>query len=199
LKKNKIILHYKGGTSVKLVPSAWNTLILGPRRHVHDKDTWGKFLHGSRYQVTEARSVASLMYKECFKGSIKSNIEPTLGQIHKYETHNAIKNDTGIPLLCNFFTSPEKVSSVVFSILESMKKQKIRFHGVPFLEVVWLFQKRVKLAPKICLFKTILTSVKNTRSLGNIFNFKESEKSLIMDSQPFSEFSLLSSKKYKSN
>ena len=36
-----------------------------------------------------------------------------------------------------------------------------------------------------------------TRSLDNIFNFKESEKSLTMDSLPFSRFSLLSLKKVK--
>jgi hypothetical protein len=40
--------------------------------------------------------------------------------------------------------------------------------------------------------------VSKTRSLENIFNFKESEKSLTMDSQPFSKFSLLIPKKYKS-
>jgi hypothetical protein len=54
-----------------------------------------------------------------------------------------------------------------------------------------------KLAPKGCLFKTILTSVKKTISLNNLFNFKESEKNLTMDSQPFSKFNLLSPKKYK--
>jgi hypothetical protein len=54
-----------------------------------------------------------------------------------------------------------------------------------------------KLAPKRCLFKTILMSVTQTRSHGNLFNFNESKKSLTMDSQPFSRFSLLSPKKYK--
>jgi hypothetical protein len=41
------------------------------------------------------------------------------------------------------------------------------------------------MALKRCLFKTILTSVTKTISLGNLFNFKESEKSLAMDSLPF--------------
>jgi hypothetical protein len=45
--------------------------------------------------------------------------------------------------------------------------------------------------------QTILTSVIETRSLDDIFNFKESEKSLTMESQTFSKFSLLSPKKYK--
>jgi hypothetical protein len=42
LKKNKIMLRYKGGTSVSsiLVPSARNTLMLKARRHVQEKDTW---------------------------------------------------------------------------------------------------------------------------------------------------------------
>ena len=48
-----------------------------------------------------------------------------------------------------------------------------------------------------CRFKTILRSVIKTRSLDNLFNFKESEKRLTMDLLPFSRFSLLSSKKVK--
>jgi hypothetical protein len=39
-----------------------------------------------------------------------------------------------------------------------------------------------KLAPVRRQFKTILMSVKRTRSLCYFFNFKESEKSLTMDS-----------------
>ena len=39
-----------------------------------------------------------------------------------------------------------------------------------------------KLATKRRLFKTILTSVIKTRSLGHFFIFKESEKILTMDS-----------------
>jgi hypothetical protein len=50
-----------------------------------------------------------------------------------------------------------------------------------------------KLASKRCLFKTILTSVTKTRSLNNIFIFKDPEKRLTMDSvrdvllDPFNE------------
>jgi hypothetical protein len=69
---------------------------------VQDKDTWGKFLHGSRCQVAEVRSAARLAYKECFKGLVESKTEPILGQRRKDETHNAIKKDTVRPLLCNF-------------------------------------------------------------------------------------------------
>jgi hypothetical protein len=78
-----------------------------------------------------------------------------------------------------------------------MKKCKRRLQGVSFSEIVWSVRKRGKLAPKRRLFKTILKSVTKTRSLENIFNFKESEKRLTMDSQPFYGFSLLSQKKYK--
>jgi hypothetical protein len=69
-----------------LVPSAWNILILKARRHVQEKDTRRKFLHRSRCQVTGARSATRLAYKECFKGSVERNREPTLGQICKDET-----------------------------------------------------------------------------------------------------------------
>jgi hypothetical protein len=68
-----------------------------------------------------------------------------------------------------------------------------------FFVVSPIISKRVKFAPKIRLFKALLTSVTKTRSLDNLFDFKESEKSLAMDSQPFSKFSLLSPKKYKIN
>ena len=47
-----------------LVPSAWNILMLIARKHVKEKDTRGKFLHVSRCEVAEARSVARLAYKE---------------------------------------------------------------------------------------------------------------------------------------
>jgi hypothetical protein len=62
LKKNKRTLRYKGGMSFSsiLVPSARNTLMLKARRHVQEKDTQGKFLHGSRCQVIEAKC-----YKAC--------------------------------------------------------------------------------------------------------------------------------------
>jgi hypothetical protein len=63
----------------ELVPSAWNILMLRERRHVQDKDTRGKFLHGSRCQVAEARSATRIAYKECFKGFVERNMEMTLG------------------------------------------------------------------------------------------------------------------------
>jgi hypothetical protein len=48
--------------------------------------------------------------------------------------------------------------------------------------------KRVKLMPSRCSFWTNLTSVKGTRSLRDVFIFRESKKSLTMDSEgvPFS-------------
>jgi hypothetical protein len=39
---------------------ARNTLMLRERRHVQEKDTWGKFLHGSRCQVAKEN-----FYKVC--------------------------------------------------------------------------------------------------------------------------------------
>jgi hypothetical protein len=71
-----------------LVPSARNILILRARRHVQEKDTWGKFLHESRCQVVEEKSATRLAYKACFKGSIESNMEPTLGQRRRDENVN---------------------------------------------------------------------------------------------------------------
>jgi hypothetical protein len=57
LKKNKRMIRYKEGMSVTsiLVPSARNILMLIARKHVQGKDTQGKFLHGSRCHVTEAK------------------------------------------------------------------------------------------------------------------------------------------------
>ena len=77
----------------KLVPSAWNILMLKARRHVQDKDTRGKFIYGLRCQITKEKGAARLAYKECFKGSVESNMDLTLGQRCKYETHNAINHD----------------------------------------------------------------------------------------------------------
>jgi hypothetical protein len=51
----------------KLVPSAWNILMLRARRHVHDKDTRGKFLHGSRCQIVEARMLQGLHIRNASK------------------------------------------------------------------------------------------------------------------------------------
>jgi hypothetical protein len=45
-----------------------------------------------------------------------------------------------------------------------------------------LARKRGKLAPNLCLLKIILTSVTKTISLSDLFIFKESKKSLTMDS-----------------
>jgi hypothetical protein len=66
-----------------LVSRARNILMLKERRYVQEKDTRGKFLHGSRCEVTEARSATRLAYKECFKGSVERNMELELGQRRK--------------------------------------------------------------------------------------------------------------------
>jgi hypothetical protein len=75
------MLRYKGGTSVAsiLVPSARNTLMLIARRHVQEKDTRENSSMGQGVR-SQRQSATRLVYKACFKGSVESNMEPTLGQ-----------------------------------------------------------------------------------------------------------------------
>jgi hypothetical protein len=62
LKKNKIMLRYKGGSSVIdiLVPSAQNTWILGAKGHMQEKYTREKSSMGQRCQDAEAK-----FYRAC--------------------------------------------------------------------------------------------------------------------------------------
>jgi hypothetical protein len=62
LKKNKRMIHYKGGTSVTdiLVPSARNALMVKERGHMSKKGHSGKIPHGSRCQDIEDKC-----YKAC--------------------------------------------------------------------------------------------------------------------------------------
>jgi hypothetical protein len=79
LKKNKRMLRYKGGTSVavrKLVPSAWNILMLRERRHAHDKDTQGKFLHGSRYQIAREKVLQGFCLRNALKAQLIATWSP---------------------------------------------------------------------------------------------------------------------------
>jgi hypothetical protein len=57
LKKNKIMLHYKGGSSVEniLVPSAQNIRMLREKGHMQEKDTREKSSRGQRCQDVEAK------------------------------------------------------------------------------------------------------------------------------------------------
>jgi hypothetical protein len=48
---------------------------------------------------SQRQSATRLVYKACFKGSIESNMEPTLGQIPRYE--NAINKKQWNLLQCN--------------------------------------------------------------------------------------------------
>jgi hypothetical protein len=89
-----------------LVPSTRNILMLRERRHVQEKDTWGKFLHGSRCQVTEERSATRLAYKACFKGSVESNMEPAL--VQRCRDANAIKKDTMKPPSMQFLRAQRR-------------------------------------------------------------------------------------------
>jgi hypothetical protein len=97
------------------------------------KDTRGGFLHGSRYQVAKARSSTRLAYKECFKGSVERNMEPSLGQ--RCRDANVIKQDTMRPLTCNFYEPRESKIGSFFMFRES-EKCKRRLKGVPFSEIV---------------------------------------------------------------
>jgi hypothetical protein len=56
LKKNKRILHYKGGSSVAniSVPSAQNTWMFRAKVHMQEKDTWEKSSRGKRCQDPKA-------------------------------------------------------------------------------------------------------------------------------------------------
>jgi hypothetical protein len=118
---------------IVLVPSARNILMLRARRHVQEKDTQGKFLHGSRCQVVEARSATRLVYKACFKGLVERNMELTLCQ--RCKDGNVIKKDTMRPLQCNFYNPKEGKLGIFFMFRES-KKCKRRLKGVPFSEIV---------------------------------------------------------------
>jgi hypothetical protein len=102
-----------------LFPSARNILMLKARRHVQEKDTRGKFLHGSRYQVAEAKSAIRLTYKTRFKGSVEINMEPTLGQ--RCRDTNVIKQDTMRPLQCDFYKPREGKLGSFFTFRESEK------------------------------------------------------------------------------
>jgi hypothetical protein len=81
LKKNKRILHYKGGTSVTniLVPGARNILMLRARGHMHKGDTWKK---PSWVKVSSCRGkgLQGLCIRHASYGSIESNMEPALGK-----------------------------------------------------------------------------------------------------------------------
>jgi hypothetical protein len=102
-----------------LVPSTRNILILRARRHVHEKDTQGNFLHGSRCQIAEEKRVTRLVYKECFKGLVEINMEPTLGQRRRDE--NVIRQDTMRPLQCNFYEPKEGKLGIFFTFREFEK------------------------------------------------------------------------------
>ena len=50
--------------SRKLVPSAWNIMVLSARRNGKDKDTREKFSMGQGVRLERKKSVARLVYKE---------------------------------------------------------------------------------------------------------------------------------------
>ena len=80
---------------------------------------------------TQRQNATRLAYKACFKGSVESNMEPTLGQNTGMQMQLARHNETPFNVI---LTSPEKVNFVVFSFLESLKKHKRRLHWGTFFE-----------------------------------------------------------------
>ena len=86
LKKNEIILYYKGGTSVAgiLIPSARNTLMLRERGHMQKKDTRK---NPSWVKVSRRRGkvLQGLRIRHSSDGSVESNMELTLGERRRYE------------------------------------------------------------------------------------------------------------------
>jgi hypothetical protein len=60
---------------------------------------------------SQRQSATRLACKACFKGSVESNMEPTLGQ--RCRNENAISRHDEIPFNV-FLMSPKKVSSMVF-------------------------------------------------------------------------------------
>jgi hypothetical protein len=93
----------------------------------------------------------------------------------------ANETPNGNVLQCKF-NKPREGKLGRFSYLESLKKHKRRLQWGTFFEDSLVGSKKGKLAPIRRRFKTILTRVTRTRSLDHFFIFKESEKSLTMDS-----------------
>ena len=138
----------------------------------------GKILQGPKVSRRSGKVLQGLCIRHASDGLVESNMDPTLGQRMQMRL---IRHNDNI-LQCNF-NEPREGKLDGFSFLESLKKRKRRLHqGTFFEKQSSQFKKRGKLAPKRRLFKTILMSVIKTISLGNLFNFKESEKRLTMDS-----------------
>jgi hypothetical protein len=95
---------------------------------------------------------------------------------------NAVnKTHNGNVLRCKF-NEPREGKLSGFSYLESLKKHKRRLHWGTFFKDSLVGSKKGKLTPIRHRFKTILMSVTRTRSLSYFFIFKESKKSLTMNS-----------------
>jgi hypothetical protein len=79
----------------------------------------------------KGKSVAKLAFKEFFEGLVNSNMKPTLVQICKDETYDAMKYDTRRVLHVKFYEPGESKHSG-FSHLESLKNTKRRLQIVHF-------------------------------------------------------------------
>jgi hypothetical protein len=62
------MLRYKGGSSDAniLVPSERNTLMVGEKGHMQEKETWEKSSMGQGVK-TQRQSATRLVYKSCFR------------------------------------------------------------------------------------------------------------------------------------
>jgi hypothetical protein len=111
LKKNKRMLRYKRGTSVTGKKTSSKCMehtnaqckeICAGYRHS------GKFLHGSRCQITREKVLQGLHLRNALKVQLNSNMKPTSGQRHKDETCDAIKYETTRLLPCGFLQAQRR-------------------------------------------------------------------------------------------
>jgi hypothetical protein len=81
LKKNKIMLRYKGGTSVAdiLVRSARNTQMLRARGHMQERDTQ-KSPQWVKVSRRRGKMIQGLCIRHASNGSVESNMELALDQ-----------------------------------------------------------------------------------------------------------------------
>jgi hypothetical protein len=85
-----------------------------------------KILHGPKVSRHREKVLQGLCIRHSSDGSFESNMEATLGQIHRYA--NMInKTCNGNVLRCNF-NVPREGKLDDFSYLESLKKHKRRLH-----------------------------------------------------------------------
>jgi hypothetical protein len=101
---------------------------------VQSKDTQKKSLLGTKVSGRRGKVLQGLRIRHASDGSVKSNMEPTLDQICRYE-NMVNKTHNGNVLQCKF-NEPREGKLDDFSYLESLKIVKGDSNGVPFSKVV---------------------------------------------------------------